>query len=263
MSQKVIVCGACGRMGQELVSLIRSEQNWQLVGAIEAPDHPQLGKEIFPGLRVTFDLREAILKNQDVTVIEFTTPSATLKHLQIVDEEQARMVIGTTGFKTSEVDRIKQASERIPVLLSPNMSVGINLLFVLVKEIARVLPDFDKEVIEAHHRRKQDAPSGTANRIAEILAQVENKSLSELAVYGRKGIVGEKKKGEIGIHSIRAGSIVGDHTVLFAGEGERMKITHRAESRRIFARGALVGARFLLGKEKGFYDLQDALGIKR
>ncbi len=261
MSIKVIVCGARGRMGQEVVSLIQKESDWQLVGAVESSKHPELGIEIAKNVRITHDLRGVIQK--DAVIIEFTTPEATLEHLRIAKECGVPMVIGTTGFTPEEIEEIKEASEHIPILLSPNMSVGINLLFALVKEVAQILQDFDKEIIEAHHRLKRDAPSGTANKIAEILAEVEAQDLSKIAVYGRKGFKGERKKNEIGIHSIRGGSIVGDHTVLFAGDGERLEITHRAESRRIFARGALVGARFLIQKEKGLYDLQDVLGIKR
>lgn len=258
---KVIVCGARGRMGQEIISLIQKGKQYQLVGAIESPTHPEIGIEIFKGVRVTSNLKNVLQK--EAVIIEFTTPSATIEHLHIAKENHIPMVIGTTGFNKLELEKIKEASEQIPVLLSPNMSLGINLLFVLVREVATVLEDFDKEIVEAHHRMKQDAPSGTACRIAEILAEVEGKKLSQIALYGRKGITGERKKGEIGIHSVRGGSIVGDHTVIFAGEGERLEITHRAESRRVFAQGALAGAKFLIKKDKGLYDLQDVLGIKK
>jgi len=258
---KVIVCGAQGRMGKEIISIIQDEENWELIGAIESPLHPKIGTEVSGGLRITSHLEEVI--QRDAVMIEFTNPSATIEHILIAKEKGTPCVIGTTGFKSSEMEEIKRASQVIPILLSPNMSIGINLVFALIKEIATVLPDFDKEIIEAHHNLKQDAPSGIACRIAQILAEVEGKSLSEIAVYGRKGIVGKRKKGEIGIHSVRGGSIVGDHTVVFAGEGERLEITHRAESRRIFARGALFAARFIIQKKKGLYDLQDALGIKK
>jgi 4-hydroxy-tetrahydrodipicolinate reductase len=261
MDIKVIVCGARGRMGQEVVSLIQEKRGWELIGAIESPEHPELGIEILKGLRITSNLREALQK--DSVIIEFTNPSATLDHLQIARENRLAMVIGTTGFKSSQLKEIKEASRVVPILLSPNMSVGINLLFILAKEIAQILRNFDKEIIEVHHRLKQDAPSGTAYRIAQILAEVEGKDLSQIATFGRKGIKGERRREEIGIHSIRGGTIVGEHTVIFAGEDERLEITHRAESRKIFARGALMGARFIIQKDKGLYDLQDALGIKR
>jgi len=261
MDIKVIVCGARGRMGQEVISLIQKEKGWELIGAIESPEHPELGIEILRGLRVTSNLQEVIQK--DSVIIEFTNPSATLDHLQIARENRVAMVIGTTGFKSLEVEEIKETSRVIPILLSPNMSVGINLLFALVKEIAQILRNFDKEIIEVHHRLKQDAPSGTAYRIAQILAEVEDKDLSQIATYGRRGVKGERREGEIGVHSIRGGTIVGEHTVIFAGEDERLEITHRAESRKIFARGALLGARFIVQKERGLYDLQDVLGIKK
>ncbi len=258
---KVIVCGARGRMGQEVVSMILKEKGWQLIGAVESPAHPEIGVEICKGLRVTSSLQDVLQK--DAVIIEFTTPSATLEHVRVARENHIPCVIGTTGFKNSEIEEIKKASCSIPILLSPNMGRGINLLFALVEKIARILPDFDKEIVEAHHNLKKDAPSGTAYRIAQILAEVEGKDLSQLAVHGRKGMVGRRKRNEIGIHSIRGGSIVGDHTVIFAGEGERLEITHRAESRKIFARGALLAAKFIADKEPGLYDLQDALGIKK
>jgi len=258
---KVIVCGARGRMGREVISLIQKEEDYELVGAIESPTHPEIGQEIFKGIRVTSSLKNVL--QRDAVIVEFTNPPATLEHLRIARENHIPMVIGTTGFKKLELDEIRNSSQKIPVLLSPNMSLGINLLFVLVREVATVLGDFDKEIVEAHHRLKQDSPSGTARKIAEILAEVEGKDLSQVALYGRKGITRGRRKDEIGIHSIRGGTIVGDHTVIFAGEGERLEITHRAESRVIFARGALIGAKFLIKKDKGLYDLQDVLGIKK
>jgi len=259
-TKKVIVCGARGRMGQELVSMIQEEEGWQLVGAVESSTHPEVGMEIFREIRLTSRLSTVI--QRDTVIIEFTTPLATLEHLIVAKENHIPYVIGTTGFKDSEIKQIKKTSQTIPILLSPNMGVGTNLLFVLIKKIAEVLRDFDKEIVEAHQNLKQDAPSGTAYKIAQVLAQVEGKDLSEILVYGRKGITGKRKKDEIGIHSIRGGSVVGDHTVIFAGDGERLEVTHRSESRRVFARGALIAAKFIVQKESGLYDLQDALGIK-
>lgn len=261
MSVKIIVCGARGKMGREVISLAQEEESWELVGAIESPTHPEVGKEIGKGLKITSNLEQVI--DKDCVVVEFTTPEATIEHLKIAKQNKSGMVIGTTGFKDFQLKEIKEAAQSIPILLSPNMSLGINLFFALVKEMARILKDFDKEVIELHHRLKQDAPSGTALKIAEILAEVENKELSQIAVYGRKGSTGKRKKEEIGIHSLRGGTVVGEHTVIFAGENERLQITHIAESRRIFARGALVGAKFIAQKNKGLYDLQDVLGIKK
>ncbi|MBE0478488.1 4-hydroxy-tetrahydrodipicolinate reductase [Candidatus Aerophobetes bacterium] len=258
---KVIVCGARGRMGRELVSALEGQEGFQLIGIVEAPSHPEVGMEISKGLRVVSHLEEVF--QQNAVVIDFTTPQATIEHLHVAKENHLPCVIGTTGFSSLEIEKIKQISSTIPILLSPNMGIGVNLLFVLVKKIGEVLQDFDKEIVEAHHNMKQDAPSGTAHKIAQILAEVEGKDLSDIATYGRKGITGKRKQGEIGIHSIRGGSIVGEHRVIFAGEGEVLEITHRAESRRIFARGALLAARFIVGKRPGLYDLQDALGIER
>lgn len=261
MHTKVIVCGARGRMGQEVISLVQEKSGYELIGAIESPEHPEIGKEIIRGLRITSNLREVLRKGS--VVIEFTTPSATLEHLQMARDMRVGMVIGTTGFKSSQFEEIKKASQLIPILFSPNMSMGINLLFCLVEEVAKILRNFDKEIIEVHHRLKQDSPSGTAYKIAEILAQVEGKDLNQIVTYGRKGIKGERKTEEVGIHSIRGGTVVGEHTVIFAGEGERLELTHRAESRRVFAQGALIGAKFIVDKERGLYDLQDVLGIKK
>lgn len=259
---KLVVCGARGRMGREVLSLVNEEkEKWELVGIVESPTHPEIGMEIYKGLRLTCHLEEVAQKG--AVIIEFTTPRASLEHLDIACKRGVPCVIGTTGFRESEIERIRQISEKIPVLLSPNMSIGINLLFFIVRQIAEILKDFDREIVEAHHHLKQDAPSGTARRIAEILAEVEGKKLSDVAVYGRKGITSSRKKEEIGIHSVRAGSIVGDHTVIFAGDGERIEIIHRAESRRIFARGALVAAQFIVNQKPGLYDLQDALGIQK
>lgn len=258
---KVIVCGARGKMGRELVSMIEEGQEWQLVGAVEAPTHPEVGMEISEGLEVTSHLEQVLQKG--VVIIDFTTPQATVEHVRVARENKVPYVIGTTGFKHSEIETIKETSSTIPVLISPNMGVGVNLLFALAKQIAEVLRDFDKEIIEVHHNLKKDAPSGTAYRIAQVLAQVEGKDLSQLAVHGREGVTGKRKKGEIGIHSVRGGSVVGDHTVIFAGEDERVEVTHRAGSRRIFARGALLAAKFVAGEKPGLYDLQDVLGIKK
>jgi len=258
---KVIVCGARGRMGQQIVFEVRGDTTMKLIGAIESPYHPELGKKLIEGVIVSSNLEEVV--QEEAVIIEFTTPPATLEHLKVAKRKKVPMVIGTTGFQAAELNQIREASSSIPILLSPNMSIGINLLFKLVQITAKTLgKEFDKEVIEAHHRRKKDAPSGTAKRIAQILAQTEGKKLDQVGVFGRQGITGKRRKEEIGIHAVRGGSIVGDHTVLFAGEGERLEITHRAESRKIFARGAILSAKFIAQKKAGLYDLQDVLGIK-
>ena len=249
-------------MGRELISVIDETKDIQLTGAIEARDNPNLGKNIGK-IEISSNLEKFAQK--DAVVVEFTTPSATLQHLEIARKKSVPMVIGTTGFKDEEYSIIEEASREIPILLSPNMSVGINLMYNLVRKTSEILrgKNFDQEIIELHHRQKKDAPSGTAKKIAEIIAQQAGKDLSESEVYGRRGIVGERREEEIGIHSVRGGTVVGEHTVIFAGNGERLEITHRAESRRIFALGAILAVRFITHKEKGLYDLQDALGIKK
>lgn len=258
---KIIVCGACGKMGRELIRVIDELEDIQLVGAIEAPNHPCLTRKIGK-MEVSFNLEESI--EEDAVVVEFTTTSATLEHLGIAKRKGTPMVIGTTGFKDEEYSIIEEASQEIPILLSPNMSVGINLMYNLVKQASQILQGkkFDHEIIELHHRLKKDAPSGTAKKIAEIIAEATGKDLSENLVYGRQGMTGERTEQEIGIHSVRGGTAVGEHTVVFAGNGERLEITHRADSRRIYALGAVLAAQFITGKEKGLYDLQDALKVK-
>ncbi|RLE08797.1 4-hydroxy-tetrahydrodipicolinate reductase [Candidatus Aerophobetes bacterium] len=258
---KVIVCGACGRMGREVILKVDQAKEMSLIGAVEAPDHPSIGK-IIKGVRVTSDLER--IAQVGAVVIEFTTPQATIEHLEVAKRKKMSMVIGTTGFNEDEYNKIREASHIIPILISPNMSIGINVLFRVVEEVSRALgKEFDKEIIEAHHRNKKDAPSGTAKKIAEIIAKAAGENLSQVGVYGRKGLTGKRSEKEIGIHAVRGGSIVGDHTVLFAGEGERLEIIHRAESRQIFAQGAIMAAKFISKQQKGLFDLQDALGLRR
>ena len=248
-------------MGRELISIIDELEDIQLVGVIEAPNHPCMARKTGK-IEVSFNLEESI--QEGAVVVEFTTASATLEHLGIAKRKGTPMVIGTTGFKDEEYGIIEEASQEIPILLSPNMSVGINLMYNLVKQASQILQGkkFDHEIIELHHRLKKDAPSGTAKKIAEIIAEATGKDLSENLVYGRQGITGERTEQEIGIHSVRGGTAVGEHTVVFAGNGERLEITHRADSRRIYALGAVLAAQFITGKEKGLYGLQDALKVK-
>ena len=258
----IIVCGALGRMGKEITLKVRQVKGMKLIGAIEAPHHPSLGKEIENGIKVIPDLEKAM--RPDAVIIEFTTPQATLEHLEVAKSRKVPMIIGTTGFKDDQYERIKEASRSIPLVLSPNMSVGINLFYKMVEEAASVLgEDFDAEIIEIHHRNKADAPSGTAKKMAQIIARTKKADLAKIGVYGRKGVREIRSRDEIGIHAVRGGSVIGDHMVLFAGPRERLEIIHRAESRAIFARGAILAANFIVGKEKGLYDLQDVLGLRK
>jgi 4-hydroxy-tetrahydrodipicolinate reductase len=196
-------------------------------------------------------------------LIDFSVPESTLRSVEACAARGKRLVIGTTGFDEAGLERIRAAAERIPILMAPNMSVGVNLCFKLVELAARVLgDDVDVEVIEAHHRDKIDAPSGTAVRLGEVLAEALGRDLGEVAVYGREGITGPRDRQTIGFATVRAGDIVGEHTVMYAGNGERIEITHRAQSRMNFAQGALRGARFLAERQSGLFDMQDVLGFK-
>ncbi|MBI5875239.1 MAG: 4-hydroxy-tetrahydrodipicolinate reductase, partial [Deltaproteobacteria bacterium] len=190
-------------------------------------------------------------------------PEATMHHLDIALKSKIAMVIGTTGFSHHQRERLKEVGSQMQVVAAPNMSVGVNLLLKVVSDMAKVLGrDYDVEIVEAHHRLKKDAPSGTAMRFAEVLAYSLNRDLNKVAVYERHGIIGERKPEEIGIQTIRAGDIVGDHTIIFGGMGERMEITHRAQSRETFARGAVRAAQWVVKQPKGLYDMQDVLGLK-
>lgn len=265
---KVIVAGAAGRMGCRLVALIKDSTALMLAGAIEGKGHHALGEDAGEvagagraGIPITDDLT-ALLERGEV-VIDFSSPEATLNHLRAVAQQRRAMVIGTTGFSPQELDELKSLARQVPCVFSPNMSVGVNLMYKVLAEMARTLGDeYDIEVIEAHHRLKKDAPSGTALKIAEVLARAVNRDLNQVGVYERKGLIGERKKTEIGIQTIRAGDIVGDHTVLFGGMGERIELTHRASSRDTFARGALRAARWVVRQPPGLYDMMDVLSLK-
>ncbi len=262
------VSGALGRMGSRIVSLGLQEEGFVLKGALERKGHEHTGKDIGPllGLRETgvilTDEPERAFKNADV-IIDFSFPAITLEHLRLAAKLKKAMVIGTTGFSKEELEELRTLATQIPCVMAPNMSVGVNLLLKVLKDIARVLGDeYDIEIIEAHHRLKKDAPSGTAMKMAQIIADTLSRNLDEVAVYARKGIIGERTKKEIGIQTIRAGDIVGEHTVIFGGIGERIEITHKASSRDTFAKGALRAARWIVNKSPGLYDMQDVLGLK-
>jgi len=265
---RIIVTGATGRMGSRIATLSKDYQGVELAGALERKGHDGIGKDIgqLIGLGETkvvlTDSLESITGAGDV-IIEFTSASATLEHLKVAAAAGKAMVIGTTGLSNDDIGKVKDAAKNIPVVLAPNMSVGVNLLLKVLQDVARVLgDDFDIEIIEAHHRLKKDAPSGTALKMAQVIAEAVNRNLDEVAVYARKGITGERTRKEIGIQTVRAGDIVGEHTVLFGGIGERIEITHKASSRDTFAMGALKAALWVAGRAPGFYDMQDVLGLK-
>ncbi|WP_297211567.1 MULTISPECIES: 4-hydroxy-tetrahydrodipicolinate reductase [Thermodesulfovibrio] len=265
---KLTVCGAAGRMGSRIIALSKEYAELKVVGAIESKANPKVELDAGAvagigemGVKISEDISKVI--GETDVVVNFTSPEATLEHLEIVRKNKKSMVIGTTGFSNEQISIIQNASRDIPIVLSPNMSIGVNLLFKILRDVARVLgDDYDIEIFEAHHRMKKDAPSGTAVKMAKVIAEALGRNFDEVAVYARKGIIGERTKKEIGIQTVRAGDIVGEHTVLFGGLGERIEITHKASSRDTFARGALKAALWLYGKSAGLYDMGDVLGIK-
>lgn len=241
------------------MELANQDSGFRIVGAVESKNHPSVGKKILEGkVSVTDDLES--FKNRADVMIDFTTPKATLEHLKTIQSwREISAVIGTTGFSKQEMSQIKKISKKIPILLSPNMSAGINLMLALVRQVAMKLADYDIEIIEAHHNQKKDAPSGTALALAKEIAE-KKRGLSPFSfVYGRKGDVGARKKREIGIHAVRAGDIVGEHRVLFASQGERLELVHQASSRDAFAGGALRAAKWIVKKKPGLYSMKDVL----
>ncbi|MBI5327515.1 MAG: 4-hydroxy-tetrahydrodipicolinate reductase [Deltaproteobacteria bacterium] len=265
---KIVVTGAAGRMGRSIINVIRETSGAELVGTVEKNGYADIGKDAGEvagsgklGIKLTDNFEKAIKKAD--CVIDFTFPEATMHHLDIALKSDIAMVIGTTGFSHHQRERFKEVGGQMQIVAAPNMSVGVNLLLKIVSDMARVLGrDYDVEIIEAHHRLKKDAPSGTAMRLAEVLAHSLNRDLDKVAVYERHGIIGERKPEEIGIQTIRAGDIVGDHTIIFGGLGERLEVTHRAQSRETFARGAVMAAQWVVKQPKGLYDMQDVLGLK-
>ena len=263
----VIITGAAGRMGKRLVALTHESATLQLVGATEATGHPDLGKDAGElagcgrlDVSLTDDLNK-VLPQADV-VVDFTSPAPTLRHLAQAVEHKRAMVIGTTGFSQDEMNQLRTYAGAIPCVQAPNMSVGINVLLQIIGKVAQALGDeYDLEIIDAHHNKKKDAPSGTALKLAEALASAKNWDLQETGVYARHGLIGERSSKEIGIQTIRAGDIVGDHTVLYGGPGERIEITHRAHNRDPFARGALRAAEWVVNQPPGLYGMADVLGL--
>lgn len=254
-------------MGKALIEAVSMNDNAILTGALEHAASPILGQDAGllvgkqTGVSVVADMATA-LENAQV-VIDFSRPDGTLKLLDECVKRNIQMVIGTTGFDEDGKAKIRAAAEKIAIVFAPNFSVGVNLLFALIDQAARVLNDgYDIEVIEAHHRHKIDAPSGTALRMGEVLANALGRNLKDCAVYGREGVTGERKPDTIGFATVRGGDIVGDHTALFATDGERVEITHKASSRLTFANGAVRSAVWLANKNNGLYDMQDVLGLR-
>ena len=264
---RVAVAGASGRMGRTLIEAIAAADDMVLAGALDVSTSPTLGQDASAFLGrtgaalVTADLRAGLANAQ--VLIDFTRPEGTLAHLAVCRELGVKAVIGTTGFSDAQKTQIAEHAKHIAIVMAPNMSVGVNVVLKLLDMAARALNEgYDIEIVEAHHRHKVDAPSGTALKMGEVVAAALGRELSECAVYGREGVTGERDPSTIGFATVRGGDIVGDHTVLFAGIGERIEISHKASSRATFAQGALRAARFLAGHDKGLFDMNDVLGIR-
>ena len=264
---KVVIAGCSGRMGHALLEGVFADAELALHGALDRADSPQIGRDAGEqfgkksGVLISHDV-DAALKGADV-LVDFTRPEPSLVYLAACQKAGVNMVIGTTGFTSEQKDIIAKVAKDISVVFAPNMSVGVTLLINLVQAAAKVLSEgYDIEVIETHHRHKVDAPSGTALRLGEAAASALGRNLEECAIYGREGVTGERDPSTIGFATVRGGDVVGDHTVLFAGIGERVELTHKASSRATFALGALRAGKFMQDKNSGLFDMQDVLGLK-
>jgi 4-hydroxy-tetrahydrodipicolinate reductase len=265
---RIAVAGSSGRMGRALLELVIDAPDLELAAALDVAASAAIGRDAgelsgraATGVSASADVSAALARAE--VLIDFTRPQGTMAHLDACLAARKAMVIGTTGFGADEKVRIAAAAERIPVVFAPNMAVGVNVVFKLVDVAARALGEgFDVEIIEAHHRHKIDAPSGTALRLGEIAAAALGRDLAQTAVHGRVGDTGERNPRAIGFHAVRGGDIVGEHTVMFAGMGERVEVTVRSQSRSTYAAGALRAARFLAGRKRGLYDMQDVLGLR-
>jgi len=264
---KIAIAGASGRMGRMLIEAVLQLPDATLVGALDHASCPILGEDAGAflgkktGVTITADLAHGLRDAE--YLIDFTRPEGTMLHLAACTTHGVKMIIGTTGLSAEQISQLKSASAKIAVVFAPNMSVGVNVTLKLLEVAAKMLDTgYDIEIIEAHHRHKVDAPSGTALKMGEVIAGALGQSLSDVAVYAREGHTGERKPGSIGFATIRGGDIVGDHTVLFAGEGERIEISHKSSSRQSYAQGSIRAARFLEKKTSGLFDMQDVLGLR-
>lgn len=266
---RVAIIGAVGRMGKTLIETVQASPQMVLTAAIDRPESSLIGADVGEvvgldkiGIHIVGDINQ-VLESFDV-LIDFTHPTVTLKNIEICCKNSKAMVIGTTGFTSAERGKLEKACDSIPIVFAANFSVGVNLCFKLAEMAASILGnDVDIEIIEAHHRHKVDAPSGTALRMGEVIADATGRDLAKVAIYGREGQTGARTRDTIGFATIRAGDIVGEHTVLFAGDGERIEITHKASSRMTFAKGAVRAARWVAGKPAGLYDMEDVLGLEK
>ena len=267
MTHNICVAGASGRMGRMLVEAILNADDCTLTGALDVPGSPALGTDPAAflgkdsGVRITADLAQG-LQGADC-LIDFTRPEGTLAHLKVCEQLGVKLVIGTTGFTDAQKAEIADAAQRVAVVMAPNMSVGVNVTLKLLQMAAKAMSTgYDIEIIEAHHRHKVDAPSGTALKMGEVIAEALGRDLKDCAVYAREGVTGERDPSSIGFATIRGGDIVGDHTVLFAGTGERIEVTHKSSSRVTYAQGSLRAVRYLSGQTAGLFDMFDVLGLR-
>lgn len=267
MTHTIAIAGASGRMGQMLIDAVRAADDCRLGGALDIATSPALGLDAGAfagqptGVLITSDLHQG-LRGCDA-LIDFTRPEGTLEHLRVCRELGVSVVIGTTGFTDAQKAEIADASKDIAIMMAPNMSVGVNVTLKLLEMAAKALSTgYDIEIVEAHHRHKVDAPSGTALKMGEVIADALGRDLKECAVYERYGVTGERDPSSIGFATIRGGDIVGDHTVLFAGTGERIEISHKSSSRATYAQGSLRAVRFLAGRKTGLFDMFDVLSLK-
>jgi len=251
---KIAIAGAGGRMGRTLIEAVLADRGLSLAGAFDLPGSPAVGQEV-GNIRISSDPKTSAAAD---VLIDFTRPDGTLEHLR----HAKAMVIGTTGFSPAQKKTIEEAAKRMPIAMAANFAVGVNAAYKLAETAARILGDgYDVEIIEAHHRHKVDAPSGTALRLGEVVAKALNRKLSDVARHGRSGETGERPEKQIGFHAIRGGDLVGEHTVMFAGQGERLEVTVRSQSRMTYAAGALRAAKFLQNRAPGLYDMADVLGL--
>jgi len=263
----IIVIGAAGRMGKTIVSCVSDTAGVRVSAATEAPGSPAIGEDagVLAGIgnigAKVFDSLEDALGDADA-IIDFSSPEASMATVRVAAAAGRALVLGTTGFSAEEIEEIKSLAPAFRCVMAPNMSIGVNVLFKVVEDVAGILGDaYDVEIVEAHHKFKKDAPSGTAVRISEIAARALGRDLKQVGVYGRQGIA-ERGRHDIGVHTVRAGDIVGEHRVMFGGMGETLEIFHRAQSRETFARGAVRAAQWVVGHSNGLYDMQDVLGLR-
>lgn len=262
MKIKIVISGCLGRMGQRIAHLALEDEDIELIAGIEREGHSELGKDLAEvigagrkNILISSNI-EDVLPDLDI-LVEFSNPAATIEHLEAVSRFKKKMVIGTTGFKKEQTDKIEKLAQNIAVLISPNMSIGVNVLFKIVPQIVKLLgEDYDIEIVELHHNKKKDAPSGTAQKIAQLIKDTRR---NLKFIYGREGLIGERDKNELALHSLRLGNIVGEHRIIFAGNDEKIELIHSAGSRDIFARGVIYAIKYLQDKKKGLFTMEDVL----